>query len=172
MPIKNCEAILSSPSSKSGDEAFALHVAVYSNSLDVVRYLLETHGVHPNTKLPSEACYTLLIAAIRCNSFGVIGYLVKNGADANEQSGEWRTPLHALIDVHEVRSQETDYYVYVLLEAGADEDIKDKNEQSPLDLLRTIWELRQLSEVRKTWSGAQECSTRGARAKEQDGAYK
>ncbi|MDB6028702.1 MAG: hypothetical protein JWM68_4925 [Verrucomicrobiales bacterium] len=109
-----------------------LHVSVLlANSDELTKYLLQ-HGVDPN--VPNERGETTLHQVLRRAPsqllLSLIRVLVANGANPNKPDERGYTPLH------EAASSSWDEPVKLLVKLGARVDVKTKEGETPIDIVK------------------------------------
>jgi len=108
----------------------ALHMAVAMNYEKIVASLLRAGGkvdIRNRSERTGETGETALHAAAFWERYGVARQLLASGADINAQADDKRTPLHdaaAMVNATMVK---------LLLEIGANADIRDERGHTPLD---------------------------------------
>ena len=103
-----------------------LHAASYSQQVDIMRWLLD-HGADANAR--TGACYTPLSVAASRNNLEAVQLLLEHNADINSQSTFGETPLYRALTGDESKAV---LVIQRLLEHGADPNICDDDDRSPL----------------------------------------
>jgi ankyrin repeat protein len=107
-----------------------LYLAVYNNSVDGVKALLE-HNPKLEIKVHSEGfaddSFTPLMAAAWLGHTQIVRLLLEAGADINARTSSNETPLH--IAMHKEKTMK------VLLEYNSNIDLTDDSQNTPLNLL-------------------------------------
>ncbi|KAJ1907166.1 palmitoyltransferase akr1 [Coemansia sp. IMI 209127] len=85
-----------SPESKDPQGNSLLHVAVLSNSIDLVRYLVEEKGVNVNVR-SANFDVSPLFWAISHMRLNMVVYLLEHGADPTLVDSVGNTPMHASV---------------------------------------------------------------------------
>jgi uncharacterized protein len=125
----------------------ALHKAIRSNQLSIVRILLEA-GANPNLKEESIQAYTPLMIALNYAkiSHDIFQVLLEAGADINSSSSQGKTVL--MLAVFKLNTKA----VRQLLELGADFNAKEENNFTALAVAKELskqgfWDDTKLSEI-------------------------
>lgn len=111
---------------RAGTQSAPLHVAARSGNTDIVDLLIES-GASVNTK-DSVGNTPLILSALN-SQYGVMKSLIKAGCDINMANNEGLTALHYAC--HKARGFQQ------LLDAGADPDVRDKSNITPLFMAAT-----------------------------------
>jgi len=110
-----------------------LHTAVYACRQSVTLLLL-SNGADPN--LQNQAAQTPLHAAALCGAGKeLVLLLLRHRADPNVRDASGQTPLHTVAGGQHWTRQDAEVAA-LLVEYGAQSDIKDKNGKTALDLAR------------------------------------
>lgn len=104
-----------------------LYSAIVEGNISAINSLLQK-GADINIQL-AESGSTPLMAATRTNNAQAVRYLITKGADLNAKSSNGRTALHiaAMNDLYDIFT--------ILIKAGAQIDIKDYGDKSPLEYI-------------------------------------
>lgn len=106
--------------------------AVSNNDQPVVEYLLE-HGADPNARAADGANALHLAARARPLAPGIVKALLDHRADPNARRPDGITVLHAALSGADAGGQEV---LALLLERGADPNLRDQTDRTPLDYLK------------------------------------
>lgn len=117
----------------------ALHLAAARGALDAIRVLL-AHGAEPNAV--GDSNHTPLFSALdggrqteegeprQAARDAILRALIEAGAKVNWVASDGDTPLTVAVESGNLRA------VRILLEAGANVDVKNRNKESPIGLAR------------------------------------
>ncbi|PUU81953.1 ankyrin repeat-containing domain protein [Tuber borchii] len=107
----------------------ALHIAIEWRNLEVVKLL---HAAGADLEIANRRKRTALLLALQYGHMGIMGYLIRNGADVNVRSPAWadsyETFLQGLVWVGSER------LVRLAIEHGADPEVRDYWHQRPIDI--------------------------------------
>ena len=107
----------------------ALHIAIEWRNLEVVKLL---HAAGADLEIAGKSRRTALLLALQYGHMGIMGFLIRNGANVNVRSPDWadhnETFLQGLVRFG------SEMLVKLALEYGADPEVRNRWNQRAIDI--------------------------------------
>ena len=107
----------------------ALHIAIEWRNLEVVKLL---HAAGADLEIAGKSGRTALLLALQYGHMGIMGFLIRNGANVNVRSPDWadhyETFLQGLVRFG------SEMLVKLALEYGADPEVRNRWNQRAIDI--------------------------------------